>query len=246
MAEFVPLFAHPRLTADAYAAAVSRWFDRGIEVPIVIFADPTGREIPGTRLDHVQAQVKANVLASARKALAAFRGGQDPAKAKESWAALGRALRLRAAGKDPGAAVEDMVALRASLPKGGSLRESLDELLRRLDEEEAAGMVDIGAMDLEGEEPRAGIDQLFQVLREFPGLPSAARAGALLAEARKDAALAGPVEEAEKGHRGWLALRAADRLHRAGKGKEAVEAWKKVATDFPGTEAGKEAAARKP
>ena len=52
MAEFVPIFAHEKLASDVYGKAMTRYFKAGIQVPLVIFADPTGREIPGTRLGH--------------------------------------------------------------------------------------------------------------------------------------------------------------------------------------------------
>jgi len=225
---------------------VSRYFNAGIQVPIVIFADPTGREIPGTRLDHMQAQVKGTYLERARKALGAFRGGQTPAKAKETWAALGKALRLRKEGKDPGAAVEDMAALRDAAAKGSPLRESLDEMLRRMDADEASGLVDVAKMDLEGDDAAGGIAALFQVLRDFPGLPSAAKAKGILDGVAKDASKKEAWASAEREHRAWLALRAADRLARAGKAKEAEEAWAGVAKEFEGTPAAEEAAKRKP
>lgn len=242
----MPLFAHPRLTSDAYARAVSRYFHSGIDVPIVIFADPTGREIPGTRLDHVKAQVKGTYLEHAKRALEAFRGGQTPAKAKETWAALGKALRQRRSGKDPGAAVEDMVALRDGAAKGSPMRESLDDLLKRLDTDEASGLVDVAKMDLEGDDPEGAIAALFQVQRDFPGLPSAAKAKGILEGVAKDPARREAFAAAEKEHRGWLALRAADRLARAGKAKEAAEAWARVAKEFEGTPPAEEASKRKP
>ena len=225
---------------------MTRYFDAGIQVPIVIFADPTGREIPGTRLDPSQAQVRATYLEHAAKALKAFQGGQSPAQAKDAWAAFGKALRLRAEGKDPGAAVEDMAGIRDAAPAGSMLRTSLDDLLRRMDGEEAAGTVDLGKMDLEGDDPAAGIATLFQVLREFPGLPSTAKAKALLDAAAKDPKRKDAYAAAEREHRAWLALRAADRLSRAGKAKEAGEAWAKIAKEWEGTAAAAEAAKRKP
>lgn len=224
---------------------MSRYFDRGIQVPIVIFADPTGREIQGTRLDHEQAQVKKTYLEHARKALESFRGGQSAEKAKEAWTALGSAMRLRAESEDPGAAVEEMVALRDAAAKGSALRDSLEEMLRRIDEEEGAGMLEVAKMDLGEEDDPSGIEELLSVVRDFPGLPTAKRAEELLSGIRAGGKHPGELERLEKEHRARLALRAADRLSRKGKGKEAVEAWKKVAKEFEGTEAGKAAAERK-
>jgi hypothetical protein len=244
VAEFVPLFAHPRLTSDAYGKAVTRWFHAGIQVPIVIFADPTGREIPGTRLDHVQAQDKAAYLASARKALEAFRGGLAPEKAKEAWAGLGRALRLRTEGRDPGAAVADMVALRDAAAPKSPLRTSLDELLDRIDKEEAAGLVDVGRMDLEGDDAPTGIETLFLVLRDFPGLPSTVRAKFYLDKAAAAPATKEAWTAQDREFRAHLALRAADRLQRGGKEKEAKEAWAAVAKEFEGTAAATAAKSR--
>ncbi len=244
MAGFVPLFAHPRLTADAYGKAVSRYFDSGIQVPIVIFADPTGREIPGTRLDHVQAQVKSTYLDHARKAMDAFRGGQPPEKAREQWTSFGKALRLRTEAKDPGAGIELLAKLRDGAAKGTPLRESLDGYLRRVNDEEADGLVSVGAMDLDGDDPATGFEELFQVLRDFPGLPAAKKAEDLVAKAKADPSKGKAFPAAEREHRAWLALRDADRLARDGKGKEATEAWGKVAKEFEGTAAAKEAAGR--
>lgn len=224
---------------------MSRYFDRGIQVPIVIFADPTGREIPGTRLDHEKAQVKKNYLESARKAMDSFRGGQSPEKAKEAWAALGKAMRLRAESADPGAAVEDMAALRDAAAKGSALRDSLDEMLRRIDEEEGEGMLQVAKMDLGEEDDPAGIEALLGIVRDLPGLPSAKRAEELLAKIRAAGKHPGEMERLEREHRARLALRAADRLSRQGKVKEAAEAWRKVAKEFEGTEAGAAAGERK-
>ena len=244
MADFVPLFAHPRLAADAYGRALTRYFDSGIQVPIVIFADPTGREIPGTRLDPQQAQVKATYLDHAKKALDAFRGGLPPEKAREQWASLGKAFRLRSEAKDSGAGIDLLVKLRDQAAKGSPLRESLDVYLRRVNDEEADGLVSVGEMDLKGDDPGSGLEPLFQVLRDFPGLPAAKKAEDLVAKAKADPAKEKAFSEAERGHRAWLALRDADRLARGGKPKEAEEAWGKVAKDFAGTPAAKEAATR--
>jgi hypothetical protein len=246
VAEFVPLFAHPRLTADAYGKAVTRWFDAGIQVPIVIFADPTGREIAGTRLDHAQAQVKGTYLEHARKALDAFRGGAPKEKVKEQWADFGRALRLRSEAKDSGAGVEILLRLRDAAPEKSSLGESVKAYLEALDRDEAAGLVEVGKGDLKGDDPKLGLDTLFGVLRDYPGLPSEAKAKALLDGAKGDAAKKEAWAAAEREHRATLALRAGDRLARDGKGKEAAEAWAKVAKEFEGTPAAREAAERKP
>ncbi|MCK6480318.1 MAG: hypothetical protein HUU06_04435 [Planctomycetaceae bacterium] len=211
----------------------------------MIFADPTGREIPGTRLDEKQAQVKKTYLEHAEKALASFRGGQKPEKAKEAWAALGKALRLRKESEDPGAAVEEMVALRDAAAKGSAMRESIDDLLRRIDEEEGDGLLQVARMDLGGEDPSAGLESLFQVIREFPGLPSAKRAAEALAAEKAAGRHGEAIARLEREHLARLALRAADRLARDGKRKEAAEAWAKVAKEFEGTEAGAAAAERK-
>ena len=244
MAEFVPIFAHEKLASDVYGRAMTRYFKAGIQVPLVIFADPTGREIPGTRLDHAQAQDKAKYLASARKALETFRAGLTPEKTREAWSGLARAIRLRTEGKDPGAGVEDMVALRdAAVPKS-PLRTALDELLERIDKEEAAGLVDVGRMDLEGDDPPLGIETLFGVVRDFPGLPSAAKAKHYLDGAASAAATKEAWTAQDREHRGHLALRAADRLQRAGKEKEAKEAWARVAKEFEGTAAAAAAKSR--
>jgi hypothetical protein len=246
VAEFVPLFAHPRLTADAYARAVSRYFDSGIQVPIVIFADPTGREIPGTRLDHVQAQVKAGYLRSAKKALDDFRGGLPKEKVREQWADFGRGLRLRGGAKDSGAGVEVLVRLRDAAPEKSYLREAVRAYLETLDRDEAGGLVEVGKMDLKGDDPKLALDTLFGVLRDYPGLPSEGKAKALLDAAREDPAMKTHYAAAEREHRALVALRAGDRLAREGKKKEAAEAWKKVAEEFKDTPAAEEAAKRKP
>lgn len=242
MAEFVPVFAHPRLTSSAYSAAVSRYFDSGIQVPIVIFADPTGREIPGTRLDHGPAQVKSTYLDHARKALEAFRGGKPAEEARKEWAAFGLGLRLRAEGGDPGAGVEVLAALRDAARKDSILRRSVDELLARLEKEEAAGLLELAQSDLGGDDPATGIEGLCQVIREFPGLPSAAKAREALEKAKADPARREAAEKGERELAAWLALRAADRLAREGKTGPAAEARAKVIRDFPGTDAARRAA----
>ena len=224
---------------------MSRYFNAGIQVPIVIFADPTGREIPGTRLDHVQAPVKSTYLDRARKALEAFRGGQDPAKVREAWGSFAKALRLRSGAKDSGAGVDLLRKVRDGAAKGSPLRESVGEYLRRVNEEEAEGVVEVAKMDIDGEDPKAGLEQLFQVLRDFPGLPAAAKAEAVLAKAKGDPARKDAWAGAEREHLGALALRDGDRLARDGKAKEAAEAWAKVAKEFDGTAAAREAAERK-
>jgi len=239
------VFAHPRLTADAYSSAVSRYFDSGIQVPIVIFADPSGREIPGTRLDHSKAQVKSTYLDHARKALEGFRGGRTADEAKRDWKAYGQGLRLRADGRDPGAGVEILVALRDAAKKGSPIRQSLDETLGRLDEDEAKGLVLVAEADLAGEDFAAGVEGLFQVVREFPGLPSATKAAGLLSAAKSDAARAASIAKEQRELDAWLALRAGDRHLREGRPKEAKDAWEKVASGFSGTRAAKEAAERK-
>ncbi|HEU4394991.1 MAG TPA: hypothetical protein VFS92_05450 [Planctomycetota bacterium] len=213
-------------------------------MPIVIFADPSGREIPGTRLDHSKAQVKSTYLEHAKKALDAFRGGRTAEEAKKDWRAYGQALRIRAEGKDPGAGVEMLVALRDAAKKGAAIRDSIDAALRRLDEEEARGLLAVAESDLSGEDFATGIEGLFQVMREFPGLPSAAKAAEAIAKAKADHADA--IAKEQKEHDAWLALRAADRLGREGKTAEAKEAWQKVAVAWPGTRAAKEASERIP
>ena len=245
MAEFVPLFAHPRLTADAYGKAVSRYFHAGIQVPIVIIADPSGREIPGTRLDDRTAQVKATYLDHAKKALDAFRGGLSASKSKEQWVAFGKARALRTEGKDSGAGIDALRKVLEGAPKGSMLRAAVEEQLKVIDEEEAAGKVAVGKMDLEGDDPEAGLEMLFLVVRDFPGLPSAAKAEALLETAKADPARKEAFAAAERGHRAWIALRAADRLARDGKEKEAAEARAAVVKEFPGTAAAEEAGERK-
>ncbi len=241
----MPLFAHPRLNPDGYGKAVTRWFSANIQVPIVIFADPTGRELPGTRLDPQQAQVKATYLEHARKALEAFRGGDSKEKVREQWADFGRALRLRTEAKDSGAGVELLEKVRDAAPEKSPLRESVEEYLRRVNDDEAAGLVEVGRMDLAGDDPRMAIDTLFGVLRDYPGLPAAAQAKTLLDGAKADAKRAADYGAAEREHRALLALRDGDRLARAGKGKEAAEAWAKVVANFKGTPAAREAATRK-
>jgi hypothetical protein len=245
VAEFVPLFAHPRLTSDAFAKAMTRWFSGNIQVPIVIFADPTGREIPGTRLDQQQAQVKATYLDHARKALDAFRGGEPKEKVRERWADFGRALRLRSEAKDSGAGVDLLRKLMDSTPEKSPLRDSVEEYLKRVNDDEAAGLVEVGKMDLAGDDPRLALDTLFGVLRDYPGLPAAALAKTLLDGAKGDPKRAADYAAAEREHRALLALRDGDRLARAGKKKEAAEAWAKVVADFKGTPAADLAANRK-
>lgn len=230
---------------------MSRYFNAGIQVPIVIFADPTGREIAGTRLDHVQAQVKATYLEHAKKALETFRGGQDAGKAREQWAALGKAFRLRTEAKDSGAGIELLQRLRDGAAKGSQIQVSADDYLRRVDAEEAAGLLQVGEMDLRGGDLKTGLDELYQLTREFPGLPSARKAADIIAKARTDPATtadAGRAKEAadaEREHLAAVALRAADRLARDGKRKEAAEAWAKVAKDYDGTPAAGEARERR-
>jgi hypothetical protein len=216
---------------------VSRFFDSGIQVPIVIFADPTGREIPDTRLDHSKAQVRSTYLDHARKALEAFRGGRPPEEARKEWAAFGRALRLRGGERDPGAGVEALGAVRDGARKGSLLRESVDRLLARIEEEEAAGLLLVAASDLAGDDPDAGVEGLFQVVRDFPGLPSAAKAREAIEKAKADPARKDAVAKGERELAAWLALRAADRLDREGKTEAAAAARAKVAAEFPGTEA---------
>lgn len=211
-------------------------------MPIVIFADPSGREIPGTRLDHSKAQVKSTYLEHAKKALDAFRGGRTAEEAKKDWKAYGQALRIRADGKDPGAGVEMLVALRDGAKKGAAIRDSIDAALRRLDEEEAKGLLAVAESDLSGEDFATGIEGLFQVIREFLGLPSAAKAAEAIAKAKADLARKETVEKGERELAAWLALRAADRLARDGKADAAAAARAKVVTDFPGTEAARVAA----
>ena len=211
-------------------------------MPIVIFADPSGREIPGTRLDHAKAQVKSTYLEHAKKALDAFRGGRSAEEAKKDWKAYGQAIRIRADGKDPGAGVEMLVALRDGAKKGAAIRDSIDATLRRLEEEEARGLLVVAESDLSGEDFAAGIEGLFQVMREFPGLPSAAKAAEAVAKAKSDPARKETVEKGERELAAWLALRAADRLAREGKADAAAAARAKVVTDFPGTEAARVAA----
>jgi hypothetical protein len=241
----VPLFAHPRLTTDAYGSAVSTYFKAGIQVPIVIFADPTGREIPGTRLDDRQAQVKATFLEHAKKALESFRGGLSPEKAKEAWAGVGRAFRLRSEAKDSGDGVDLLRSIRDSGAKGSALRDSVAAVLDRIERDEALGSLEVALADAEGEDPRMGFDGLFGILRDFPGLPSAEKAKAALDRGAADPARKEAWAEAEKEHRGWIALREADRLARAGKAKEAAEARAKVAKEWEGTPPGDAAAAAK-
>ncbi len=238
------VFAHPRLTADAYGKAVSRYFSAGIQVPIVIFADPTGREIAGTRLDDRTAQVKSTYLDHARKAMESFRGGLPKEKAREQWADFGRALRLRTEGKDSGAGVDLLRKVRDGAAAKSAMRESVQEYLDRIDREEAAGLLEVGTADLEGEDPKMGLDTLFGILRDFPGLPSAEKAKALVEKAKADPKLAGDWAAAEKEHRAWLSLREGDRLARDGKAKEAGEAFARTAKEFPGTPAADEAASR--
>ncbi len=240
----MPLFAHPRLTADAYGAAVSRYFKSGIQVPIVIFADPSGREIAGTRLDHQQAQVKSTYLDHARTALDSFRGGQPAEKARETWKEFGRALALRDEGKDMAAAVESLQRIRDGAAKGSAMRVSVEEFLRRINDEEAAGFVELGRTDLATGDVESGLESLFTVLRDFPGLPARAQAEKLLAEAKKDPAKAATYAAVEKGSRAKEALRAGDRLARAGKPVEAKAEWEKVVKDFDGTPAALEAKER--
>ena len=211
-------------------------------MPIVIFADPSGREIPGTRLDHAKAQQKSTYLEHARKALDAFRGGRTAEEAKKDWQAYGQALRIRADGKDPGAGVEILVALREGAKKGAAIRDSIDAALRRLDEEEAKGLLAVAESDLSGEDFTTGIEGLFQVIREFPGLPSAAKAAEAIAKAKADPARKEAAEKGERELAAWLALRAADRLAREGKPDAASAARAKVIQDFPGTEAARIAA----
>jgi hypothetical protein len=225
---------------------VSRYFDAGIQVPVVIFADPTGREIPGTRLDHQQAQVKSTYLDHARKALETFRGGQPKEKAREQWAGFGRALRLRSAAKDSGAGVDLLRRIRDEAAPKTPLRDSVQGYLDRIEKEEAAGLLEVGKSDLAGEDPRLGLDTLFSILRDFPGLPSAAKAAELIEKAKGDPKRAGDWAAAEKEHRAWLALREGDRLLRDGKKKESAEAFAGVVKDYAGTEAATEAETRKP
>jgi hypothetical protein len=246
VAEFVPLFAHPRLTSDAYGKAVSRWFDRGIQVPIVIFADPTGREIPGTRLDHQQAQVKSTYLDHARRALESFRGGLTKEKARERWADFGKALRLRSEAKDSAAGIEKLQGIRDGAAAKSAMRDSVQEYLDRIEKDEAAGLLEVGTMDLDGEDARTGLDTLFGIVRDFPGLPSAAKAAALLAKAKADPKRKEDWEAAARENDARTELRRGDRLARDGKAKEAAEAFAKVLKEFPGTGAADEAATRKP
>lgn len=224
---------------------MSRYFNAGIQVPIVIFADPTGREIEGTRLDHVQAQAKGTYLEHAKKALDGFRGGATKEKAKEQWAAFGKALRLRSEAKDSGAGVEILVGLRDKAPEKSALRESVRAYLEALDKEEADGLLGVAKGDLAGDDPKSALDTLFWILRDFPGLPSEAKAKALLDGAKADPKRKDDYAAAEREHLGLVALRAGDRLARDGKKKEAAEAWAKVVKDFEGTPAAEEAAKRK-
>lgn len=242
----MPLFAHPRLNSDGYGKAMARWFTGNIQVPIVIFADPTGREIPGTRLDPQQAQVKNTYLEHARKALDAFRGGEPKEKVREEWADFARALRLRSEAKDSGAGVDLLGKLRDGAPAKSPLRQSVEEYLKAVNDDEAAGLVEVAKMDLGGDDPRLALDTLFGVVRDYPGLPAAAVAKTLLDGAKGDPKRSTDYFNAEREHRALLALREGDRLARAGKKKEAAEAWAKVAADFKGTPAADEATKRKP
>jgi ketosteroid isomerase-like protein len=225
---------------------VSRYFTSGIQVPIVIFADPTGREIAGTRLGPEQAPVKSTYLENARRALESFRGGLTKEKAREQWAEFGRALRVRTEGKDSGAGVELLQRIRDGAAEKSALRVSVQEYLDRIDREEADGLLQSAVADLSSEDPKMGIDTLFWVLRDFPGLPTAAKAKELLDKAKGDPKRAADHAAAEKEHRAWLSLREGDRLARDGKKKEAAEAFARTVKEFPDTPAANEAATRKP
>jgi len=217
----------------------------GIQVPIVIFADPTGREIADTRLGFSEAPVKATYLEHARKALDSFRGGQKPAVVQKAWAAFGAALRLRGEHGDSGAAVDALRELQSNSPEKGALHQSVTAWLDRLDREEAQGLLEVGKLDLDGDDPGMGLEQLFTVLRDYPGLTGAKKAAALIEEARKDPAKKEALAAAEKEHKAWLALRDAARLARAGKKDEARAAYDRVAKDFPDTAASYEVDERK-
>ena len=224
---------------------MSRYFNAGIQVPLVIFADPSGRELKDTRLDHAKAQVKATYFEHAKKALEAFRGGRSAEDARKDWKAYGQGLRLRAEGKDPGAGVEVLAALRDGAKHGSAVRESVEEALRRIEENEARGLIELAKADLGGEDAATAIETLFQVMREFPGLPSAAKAAELVAAAKGEPAKADAIAKEQKELDAWLALRAGDRHSREGRAKEAREAWGKVLSGFAGTRAAAEAAERK-
>lgn len=238
------VFAHPKLTADVYGKAVSRYFNAGIQVPIVIFADPTGREIAGTRLDDRTAPVKSTYLEHARKALESFRGGLPVEKARERWADFGKAVRLRSEAKDSAAGIEILRRIRDGAAAKSAMRESVQEYLDRIEKDEAAGLLEVGTADLRGEDPKMGLDTLFGILRDFPGLPSAAKAKELVEKAGADPKTAADHAAAEKEHRAWISLREGDRLARDGKAKEAAEAFARTVKEFPGTPAADEAASR--
>ena len=84
-----------------------------------------------------------------------------------------------------------------------------------------------------------------ELLREFPGLPSAAKAAELVAAAKGEPAKADAIAKEQKELDAWLALRAGDRHSRECRAKEAREAWGKVLSGFAGTRAAAEAAERK-
>ena len=175
----------------------------------------------------------------------AFRGGRSAEDARKDWKAYGQGLRLRAEGKDPGAGVEVLAALRDGAKHGSAVRESVEEALRRIEENEARGLIELAKADLGGEDAATAIETLFQVMREFPGLPSAAKAAELVAAAKGEPAKADAIAKEQKELDAWLALRAGDRHSREGRAKEAREAWGKVLSGFAGTRAAAEAAERK-
>ncbi len=245
--DFVAVFAHPRLTSDAYGTAISRYFDSGIPVPIVIFADPTGREIPGTRLSPSKAPIRSEYLKNAKKALDAFRAGAKPDELKKVWKRIGAAVSAREEGEAAGAAIATLQKIRSEFPEKNPIRGGIDEYLERVEKEEAAGYLELAESDLGPDgDLETGIATLFAMQRDFPGLPSSIKATAKLESIAKDASKAEPYKAAKREHDAWVALHAADAMARAGKVKEATAAWKKVVTDFEDSEAAAEAEDRDP